>query len=70
MVYPAHIQWNGFISGHVDGPQAAMVPSRPSHPAPDDRSAVPPVPTPAAACSAGRSRPRNLRKTSTMRGWA
>lgn len=47
MVYPAHIQWNGFISGHVARPGGTMVP-RSS--APDDRSAVPlpPIAVPSA----------------------
>jgi hypothetical protein len=54
MVYPAHIQWNGFISGHVGGLDGAMVPSRPSHPVLDGRSAVPLGPMPPAACAQRR----------------
>jgi hypothetical protein len=70
MVYPAHIQWNGFISGHVDGLDGTMVPSRSSHPVLDGRSAVPLGPMPFAACARRRRHPRKLRKASTMRGWA
>jgi hypothetical protein len=64
MVYPAHIQWNGFISGHVARPHAATIPGSS---APDDASAVPPpaspvTPRPPAACGSRRRAAGSLRR--------